>query len=1033
MATDTNDDHGLEQLLIRWKEARDRGETLTPELLCAKCPELAEKLRRQIQVLLDWNGMGAASLAMSNATEEQALCCEPAPATAWVESRYRDLNFHDRGGLGVVFTAQHEGLSRQVALKFIRRDRREDPLYLRRFLREAQITARLEHPGIVPIYGIGQDEDGHPCHALRFVQGATLEQAIKAYHDGRAASCDREPMEKDRACRTLLQVFRAACTTVAYAHSRGVLHRDLKPANIMLGPFDETLVVDWGLAKVSGDESATSDDQGQEALLSIPVSEVIETRGVIGTPGFMSPEQHAGRWDEVGPASDIYSLGATLYMVLTSQSPFRRCPLPEMATSVQEGKFTAPREVNSSVPRALEAVCLKAMALKPENRYPTVLDMAADLESWLAGEPVTAWQEPWPMRARRWLARRRTLVWGLRAASFLVLLAVGAVIGLVIWSNYELSAKNRQLIAANRQTEAARDHAERRLSLAQQAIQQFQQAVSDNLDVKGRPDLKPLRTTLLQAPLKFYAELRHELEEAQETQPEAKVKLATAIEGLAQITALLDSQAGAARAYQEAIQIVTPMVYDHLALPDSKAVLASTLSNLAYVQLMTGQQSLALSNQQEALKLCESLAQDYPGEERFRFSLAEVLNQLGVMLRGNDQMEEAEGTLERSGGILAELLLRHPLEERYKAQLALVSNNLGVLYRVTHRLKEAQEQYQKALQVQRALYRDHRGDVKYRSGLANSCYNLGNVYIDLNQAQNALRSFDEAVGVLEDLVREQPAVPAYRASLAKFVGNTATLLGFQGRPEEARPRLERARDLLVQLVSEHRDVLRFREDLALTYYHLGHAQKNTGQPANALGSFEQARDLFESLARSNPNDLKSLNMLGTTYHLLGFLGARLHGDAESLDALKRSIPRLKEASTRAPDDFRSELAEAYHDLLVGLFRTGKHAEMKHYMEEAFQAFHENHPGTNETYTLACLYSLKSAAIIAQGPGSSAELQALSDRYAELAVELLRRAPRNSEDGMPMIQRDPLLDAIRTRSDFRLLLLDLGFPAQPFRP
>jgi hypothetical protein len=142
---------------------------------------------------------------------------------------------------------------------------------------------------------------------------------------------------------------------------------------------------------------------------------------------------------------------------------------------------------------------------------------------------------------------------------------------------------------------------------------------------------------------------------------------------------------------------------------------------------------------------------------------------------------------------------------------------------------------------------------------------------------------------------------------------------------------------------------------------------------------------------------------------------------------------LKEASARAPKEFRSELAEAYHDLLVGLYRTGKHAEMKHHTEEAFQAFHENHSSLNETYTLACIFSLKSAAILEQGSGSSAELQALSDEYARRAIALLRVVPRSTIDEVPRMEKDPLLDAIKMRAEFRLLVLDQCFPALPFGP
>ena len=156
----------------------------------------------------------------------------------------------------MIYKARHQDLPRDVALKFIRQDRSDDPQCSKRFLREAQITARLEHPGIVPIYGLGRDETGNPCYAMRFVEGTTLEQAIKQYHAQRGSRPRAVLPGHGPNIPALLQRFKSACTTVGYAHSRGVLHRDIKPANIMLGPFDETLVLDWGLGKIIASDAA---------------------------------------------------------------------------------------------------------------------------------------------------------------------------------------------------------------------------------------------------------------------------------------------------------------------------------------------------------------------------------------------------------------------------------------------------------------------------------------------------------------------------------------------------------------------------------------------------------------------------------------------------------------------------------------------------------------------------------------------------------------------------------------------------------
>src|SRR5262249_15258683 len=153
-----------------------------------------------------------------------------------------------KGGLGEVHVAEDAELGREVALKRMKAGRADEPEYRRRFLREAEVTGRLEHPGVVPVYGLTQDDDGRPCYAMRFIQGETHHDAIHRFHET-AARGTQEPGERRLAFRELLGRFLAVCNTVAYAHSRGILHRDLKPANIMLGRYGETLVVDWGLAK----------------------------------------------------------------------------------------------------------------------------------------------------------------------------------------------------------------------------------------------------------------------------------------------------------------------------------------------------------------------------------------------------------------------------------------------------------------------------------------------------------------------------------------------------------------------------------------------------------------------------------------------------------------------------------------------------------------------------------------------------------------------------------------------------------------
>jgi serine/threonine protein kinase len=541
MISDT-DNSRLEDLLLRWEELRAEGRDLTVEELCPDSPTLAAELAGRIAALRQmspiFDSAETAPGIPPNLSTSRAAAQNRDFATAHAE--YRDLCFHAAGALGEVFMAHNAELNREVALKFMKPSRAREPEARRRFFREAEVTGRLEHPGVVPIYTLGADETGAPCYAMRFIRGETLQNAVDAFH--LADKPGRDPSERSLALRELLGHFVSVCTTVGYAHSRGILHRDLKPRNVMLGKYDETLVVDWGLAKPF-EPGQASDDSDEEPLTPSSSEDGSDTPtvGVVGTLAYMSPEQGEARWEFVGPSSDVFSLGAILYAILTGEAPYSRTR-GDVLDRVRRCEFLKPRQVKPAMSRPLEAICLKAMAKTPTDRYATALDIAMDVKRWLADEPVSAWREPVPWRARRWTRRHRTLV-TTTAAVLAVSLAGLAGFAIV------LAGKNRDLSQQQQRTEA-------REALAIHAVKKFRDVVQDNPALKNRPEFDSLRKVLLKQPLEFFRELRDQLQSDRDTRPGTLAKLADANLDLARTTREIGSAADALWSCAEAIAIL---------------------------------------------------------------------------------------------------------------------------------------------------------------------------------------------------------------------------------------------------------------------------------------------------------------------------------------------------------------------------------------------------------------------------------------------------------------------------------------------
>jgi serine/threonine-protein kinase len=763
--------------------------------------------------------------------------------------RFRILRPHAKGGLGQVSVALDSELDRPVALKEIQDKHADEPASRARFVQEAEITGKLEHPGIVPVYGLGHYADGRPFYAMRFIQGDSLKEAIKRFHAEEALRHDHGA--RGLRLRELLRRFTDVCNALAYAHSRGVLHRDLKPGNVMLGPFGETLVVDWGLAKPLGaasglGPSSDSLEAGGPIRLSALSGSCDETMAgsAVGTPAYMSPEQAAGRLDLLGPGSDVYGLGAILYAILTGRAPVITEEMAEILGRVQKGEIAQPRSIDPSIPRALEAICLKAMSRDIPGRYVSARDLARDIDRWLADEPVSAWREPVVARTRRWMRRHRTLTTAATAGVLVALISLGiayrreAAYGAKLAginqsldeANTKLTQDKVELDARNLALDHQRKRAEQRETLALDAVKKFRDAVASNAQLKNRPELEPLRKTLLKEPLEFFRKLRDQLKADADTGLKAILSLIEANLALGYTTTEIGSVSDAIQSYSEAIGLLRPLVRDNPTVAAYQNDLACSYDNIGTLLSHTGRPDEALKAYNEALSIQQRLTRDNPTVTAYQNDLAGSYDNIGNLLTATGRLDEALKAQTEALRIQQRLASANPTVTAYRKGLGATQNNIGLLLSDMGRLDEALKTYNEALRIRQRLTRENPTATAYQYDLAASHFNIGNLLRDTGRLDEALKTYNEAPRIQQRLTRENPTVTAYQQGLVLSHSNIGNLLRDTGRPDEALKAYNEVLSIFERLTRENPTVTAYQQGLVLSHSNIGNLLRDTGRP-----------------------------------------------------------------------------------------------------------------------------------------------------------------------------------------------------------
>lgn len=872
-----------------------------------------------------------ASLARlkSSSTEEAASRFDGrgADSTDPVGLRYRVLRFHAKGGLGEVYVAKDLELHREVALKQIQERHGDSPETRSRFLLEAEITGGLEHPGIVPVYGLGRFSDGRPYYAMRFIKGDSLREAIGSFH--RDETAPKTLGERTLRLQKLLRRFLDVCDAIAYAHSRGVLHRDIKPGNIMVGPFGETLVVDWGLAKVIG----TRESGGEATLRPPSASDSADTLAgsAVGTPQYMSPEQASGRPDQVGRAGDVYSLGATLYCLLVGKAPIEdeSGDVADMLARVRRGEFPAPRRISPTIPRPLEAICLKAMSLRPEDRYPSPRALGEDIERWLADEPVSAWREPIVVRARRWGRRNRTSL----AAAAAALLATAIALGIgyrrelasnvrLAKINFDLDAANRkiletnaQLTRANQNVTLAKADSDRRLDQTFRVIEEYYTGVGEEV-LLGSKEFEGLRRKLLEKPKAFYETLARELKAKPIADEHARLLLARGLAGLGKISNLSGEFEAARPTIEEAMRLYERFVQKRPADLDLQAEFALCLNASAIILINLNDRDAALKRLDQGIAIQTNLVRSRPNVSIHKKNLALALTIKATIQSMYNQWSEAGKTLDRCATIWTDLMRLAPDEIANLQGLAstyTLKANAQVLNGdprgATESLKQSSNAWEK-------LFAAHPKLVDSLAGIILNLRTEAKILKSANDLPGSIRTLGKAVQTSNRLVEARPNHPAHLEGLANIHKELAETLGLIRDGRGALESYKRAVEIWNELALRDPGRIAHRKNLAVTLLAEAPLLWYFSQWKEAEESLGKAISLFRRLAVEEPKNLDLQRALASSLEYLGYYQGELNRAGEGAERTREAVAIRQRLAIASEDRPRAQidLAVAFDSL-----------------------------------------------------------------------------------------------------------------------
>jgi tetratricopeptide (TPR) repeat protein len=925
-----------------------------------------------------------------------------------ISGRYKLVEQIGEGGMGSVWMAQQtEPVKRLVALKLIKPGM-DSKQVLARFEAERQALALMEHPNIARVLDAGTTATGRPYFVMELVKGVPITRF-----------CDEHRLTpKER-----LELFFSVCQAVQHAHQKGVIHRDIKPSNVLVASYDGKAVpkvIDFGIAKATG-------EQLTEKTL------VTGFGAIVGTLEYMSPEQAELNALNIDTRSDIYSLGVLLYELLTGTTPLEKKRLQEAAMlevlrlireeepprpstristadampSIAANRRLEPRKLSGLVRGELDWIVMKALEKDRNRRYETASSFAADVQRYLHDEPVLACPPSAGYRVRKFVRRHKGRV--IAAAAILILVLAGTAVS--TWQAVRATLAERKTSKALTQATVAKEQ-------TRQALDALTENVVQNVLAK-QLELDETEKTFLRQVLVVYQAVA--LEGADTAQ--ARFLQAEGHFKVAHMHGLIGDRRAAVKGYELARGLLEELAEEFPKEAEYRHKLARTTGNLAILLAELGKETEAEEALLQGIVLRTNLAHEFPKKGEYRSELGKNYNDLAYLRERQQKYEEAAKTYRTALAWHEKLVAEPDALPAYHQALARNRSGLAGLLRKQEKYTEAEKLYDQAVKVQREQLKKFPDVPRCRRQLADSYQGLGIVLAELGREDESETTFEQSVELRKKLVELFPRVRDYRRELAATYNDLGYLQSRRKKLADAEHTYRLSLDVQKKLMAEAGALPAYRELLSRGYTNLGAVLRDQKKVPEAEEAYRESLKLDLKLIADFPKDTKQRGGAANVLVLLAQLRQQQKDFKAAVPLLTQAGSHLKAALDRSPRHpaARKMYRDTLRQLATSYLSLADHAGLAATGEELARFDYEP---ANDTFGAATMLSSCVMVVNKEAKLDDGKRRELAQGYADRAMTLVRQAIERGFKNVERMQKDPRLEPLRERDEYRKLLTDL---------